>query len=84
MSKVVALQGFLDKDNFEYRFVDFFNIFRLKEENINLWKHPINKMFDEENVIYFNGKWREKYIEGHPTQEGCHNVSEVLYDSFNR
>ncbi len=84
MSKVVALQGFLEKHNFEYRFVDFFNIFRLKEENINLWKHPINKMFDEENVIYFNGKWREKYIEGHPTQEGCHNVSEVLYDSFNR
>ncbi len=84
MSLVVALQGFLEKNNFEYRFVDFFNILRLKEENVNLWSHPINKMFDLENVVYFGGKWREKYVKGHPTQEGCYNISEVLYDSINR
>ena len=29
-------------------------------------------------------EWKGKYVEGHPTAEGCINISEVLYDSFNR
>ena len=44
----------------------------------------VNKMLDDENIVYFGGDWREKFVEGHPTEEGCENISEVLYDSFNR
>jgi len=84
MSKLVALQGFLEKHNFNYRIVDFHNVLRLRNEKVNLWKHPINEMLDDKNIVYFDGEWREKYIDGHPTQKGCYNISEVLYDSFNR
>ncbi len=41
-------------------------------------------MIDEKNMHYFGGEWKDKYVEEHPTQEGAINVSEVLYDSFNR
>jgi len=89
ISKVVALQGFLEKNNFNYRMVDFFNIYRIKFQNHDLWEHPINQMIDEKNMHYFGGEWREKYVGvpeygSHPSPEGCVNVSEVLYDSFNR
>ena len=39
---------------------------------------------DKEKIITFDDVWKSKYVEGHPTQEGAENVSEVLYDSFNR
>jgi len=85
---VVALQGFLEKNNFNYRMVDFYNIHRIKFNNHNLWKHPINQMIDDKNIHYFDGGWREKYVGtthgSHPSDEGCVNISEVLYDSFNR
>ena len=47
-------------------------------------KHNINNMLNESKIIYFDGEWKKKYVDGHPTKEGCVNISEVLYDSFNR
>ena len=37
---------------------------------------------DKEKIITFDDVWKDKYVEGHPTQEGAINVSEVLYDSL--
>ena len=76
MTKVIALQGFLKSNNFNYRFVNFFNQIE--------GQHTITKLLDKEKVITFDDDWEDKYVEGHPTQEGAKNISEVLYDSFNR
>tara|TARA_Y100000592_G_scaffold34484_1_gene54825 strand:- start:3888 stop:4673 length:786 start_codon:yes stop_codon:yes gene_type:complete len=89
ISKVVALQGFLEKNNFDYRFVDFYNIYRYKFENHDFWKYPITELIDDTKIILFDAEWREKYVGtkahgSHPSDKGCVNVSEVLYDSFNR
>jgi len=34
----------------------------------------------------FDQSWKEKFVDdtSHPTKEGCENISEVIYDSFNR
>jgi len=84
MSKLVSLQCFLEQHNFDYKIVDFFNIIKLREEESDLWDYPINKMLNDENIVYFDGDWREEFVEGHPTEKGCVNISEVLYDSINR
>ena len=76
MTKVIALQGFLKSNNFNYRFIDFAN----ETER----QHNITDLLDKEKIITFDDIWKSKYVEGHPTQEGAENVSEVLYDSFNR
>ena len=76
MTKVIALEGFLKSNNFNYRFIDFAN----ETER----KHNITDLLDKEKIITFDDVWKSKYVEGHPTQEGAENVSEVLYDSFNR
>ena len=52
MSKLVALQGFLEKHNFNYRIVDFHNVLRLRNEKVNLWKHPINEMLDDKKLFF--------------------------------
>ena len=76
MTKIIALQGFLKSNNFNYRFIDFAN----ETER----QHNITDLLDKEKIITFDDVWKSKYVEGHPTQEGAENVSEVLYDSFNR
>lgn len=82
ITKIVSLQGFLEKNNFKYLIVDFFNIKRYKEENKEIWNLPINKKLDEEKIIYFDSKWKDKYVNGHPNEEGSYNISEVLYNEI--
>ena len=84
MSKLVGLQSFLENNNFEYRIVDFFNVGDVRKQENNWKKHNINNMLNESKIIYFDGEWKKKYVDGHPTKEGCVNISEVLYDSFDR
>ena len=76
LTKVIALQGFLKSNNFNYRFIDFAN----ETER----KHNITNLLDKEKIITFDDVWKDKYVSGHPTEKGCVNISEVLYDSFNR
>ena len=76
LTKVVALEGFLKSNNFNYRIIDFAN----ETER----KHNIINLLDKEKIITFDDNWKDKYVDGHPTAKGCINVSEVLYDSFNR
>tara|TARA_B100001113_G_scaffold215745_1_gene176939 strand:+ start:4723 stop:5502 length:780 start_codon:yes stop_codon:yes gene_type:complete len=76
LTKVVALEGFLKSNNFNYRFIDFAN--ETKKQ------HNIIDLLDKENIITFDDVWKDKYVYGHPTEKGCVNISEVLYDSINR
>ena len=76
MTKIIALEGFLKSNNFNYRFIDFAN----ETER----QHNITDLLDKEKIITFDDVWKSKYVKGHPTQMGAENVSEVLYDSFNR
>jgi hypothetical protein len=74
------LQSFLKQNNFEYKFVSFFD--QLKEMDL-----PIYNKLDKSKIVNFrDDSWRDLYIDetSHPTKEGCVNISEVLYDSFNR
>jgi hypothetical protein len=84
MSKLVGLQSFLENNNFEYRIVDFSSVGDMRKQKNNWKKHNINNMLNESKMIYFDGEWKKKYVDGHPTKEGCVNISEVLYDSFDR
>ena len=76
LTKIVALEGFLKSNNFNYRFIDFAGETKVQ--------HNIIDLLDKEKIITFDDVWKDKYVEGHPTQEGAINVGEVLYDSFNR
>ena len=77
-SKLLALKSFLEVNKFNYRIVDFI-VPREKSEVFD-----VDELYNDDNYIYFGKEWRGKYVDGHPTIEGCINVSEVLYDSFNR
>jgi len=70
-TQILLLQSFLNQNDFNYRFVNW------------------NTLIDSskfKNVISFDKSWKEKFIDdtSHPTEEGCVNISEVIYDSFNK
>ena len=70
-TQILLLQSFLNQNDFNYRFVNW------------------NKLIDSskfKNVISFDKSWKEKFIDdtSHPTEEGCENISEDIYDSFNK
>lgn len=70
-TQILLLQSFLNQNDFNYRFVNW------------------NTLIDSskfKNVISFDKSWKEKFIDNtsHPTEEGCVNISEVIYDSFNK
>jgi len=70
-TQILLLQSFLNQNDFNYRFVNW------------------NTLIDSskfKNVISFDNSWKEKFIDktSHPTKEGCVNISEVIYDSFNK
>jgi len=67
------LESFLKQKGFNYRFVNW----DMVEDISN---------FDIDNIILFDQSWKEKFVDdtSHPTKEGCENISEVIYDSFNR
>ena len=70
-TQILLLQSFLNQNNFNYRFVN--------------WNPYIsNSKF--ENVISFDKSWKNKFIDdtSHPTEKGCVNISEVIYDNINR
>ena len=79
ITQIILLQSFLKQNNFEYKFVSFFD--QLKEMDL-----PIYNKLDKSKIVNFRDSWRDLYIDetSHPTKEGCVNISEVLYDSFNR
>lgn len=77
-SKLLALKSFLKVNKFNYRIVDFV-VPKEKSEVFDM-----DKIYSDDNFIYFDTEWGDKYNDGHPTEEGCINISEVLYDSFNR
>ena len=77
-SKLLALKSFLEVNKFNYRIVDFI----VPKEKSEVF--DVDELYNDDNYIYFGKEWRGKYVDGHPTIEGCINVSEVLYDSFNR
>jgi hypothetical protein len=80
ITQIILLQSFLKQNNFEYKFVSFFG--QLKEMDL-----PIYNKLDKSKIVNFrDDSWRDLYIDetSHPTKEGCVNISEVLYDSFNR
>ncbi len=77
-AKLLALKSFLEVNKFNYRIVDFI----VPKDNSEVF--DVDKLYNDDNYVYFGTKWRDKYVDGHPTAEGCINVSEVLYDSFNR
>ncbi len=69
---ILLLQSFLKEYNYNYRFVS--------------WSPSQHKNPKFENVILFDKSWRNEFVDdtSHPTIEGCENISEVIYDSFNR
>jgi len=71
-TQILLLQSFLKQNNFNYRFVNW-NMFL---DNPKL-----------ENTILFDDAWKKEFVDektSHPSEEGCVNISEVLYDSFNK
>jgi len=79
ITNLISLQSFLKQNKFEYRIINFLT--QLKEMDL-----PIYNKLDKSKIINFRGDWRDLYIDdtSHPTKEGCVNISEVIYDSFNR
>ena len=70
---IILLESFLKQKGFNYRFVNW----DMVEDTSN---------FDTDNIILFDQSWKKKFVDNtsHPTKEGCENISEVIYDSFNR
>ena len=79
VTNLISLQSFLKQNKFKYRIVNFLD--QSKEMDL-----PIYNKLDKSKIINFRGDWRDLYIDdtSHPTKEGCVNISEVIYDSFNR
>ena len=79
ITNLISLQSFLKQNKFKYRIVNFLD--QSKEMDL-----PIYNKLDKSKIINFRGDWRDLYIDdtSHPTKEGCVNISEVIYDSFNR
>ena len=79
ISNLVLFQSFLKENNFNYKFISFDSILEKMD-------FPICNKLDKSKIINFNGDWSKLYIDNtsHPTKEGCINISEVIYDSFNR
>jgi hypothetical protein len=71
-TQILLLQSFLNQNDFNYRFVNW------------------NTLIDSskfKNVISFDNSWKEKFVDektNHPSEEGCVNISEVIYDNFNK
>lgn len=70
--QILLLQSFLKDNNYDYRFIS--------------WAPTIHNNPKFENVITFDNDWRNKFVDktSHPTILGCHNISEVIYDSINK
>ena len=73
--KKAEMEGFrtwLKENNYDYRFIS--------------WAPYLHENIKFENVILFDKSWKDEFIDdtSHPTIEGCENISEVIYDSFNR
>ena len=79
ITNLISLQSFLKQNKFKYRIVNFLD--QSKEMDL-----PIYNKLDKSKIINFRGDWRDLYIDdtSHPTKEGCVNISEVIYDSFNK
>ena len=71
-TEILLLQSFLKENNYDYRFIS--------------WAPYLHENIKFENVILFDKSWKDEFIDdtSHPTIEGCENISEVIYDSFNR
>ena len=70
---IILLESFLKQRGFNYRFINW----DMVEDISN---------FDTDNIILFDQSWRQKFVDitSHPSKEGCENISEIIYDSFNR
>mgnify|MGYP003110811895 FL=1 len=71
-TNILLLQSFLKENNYDYKFIS--------------WAPSIHNNSKFENIISFDKSWKNKFVDdtSHPTKEGCENISEVIYDSFNR
>ena len=71
-TEILLLQSFLKENNYDYRFIS--------------WEPYLHENIKFENVISFDKSWKDEFVDdtSHPTIEGCENISEVIYDSFNR
>ena len=78
VTKLLALQAFLENNNFNYRIVDFV------VPKLNPKPFIMDNIYSGDNFIHFGRKWKDKYGNGHPTKDACIDISAVLYDSFNR
>lgn len=71
-TQILLLQSFLKENNYDYRFIS--------------WAPHLHENIKFENVILFDDAWKKEFVDdtAHPTEKGCENISEVLYDSFNK
>jgi len=79
ITQIILLQSFLKQNNFEYRIVNFNQLETYPNK-------PLYKKLDKSKVINFNASWIKLYTDdtAHPTEMGCENITEVIYDSINK
>jgi hypothetical protein len=71
-TQILLLQSFLKENNYDYRFIS--------------WAPHLHENIKFENVILFDDAWKNEFVDdtAHPTEKGCVNISEVIYDNINR
>ena len=77
VTNVVYLQSYLKQNNFDYRFINFDQL------DFDL-DFPILKQIDTSKIITFDSKPYKNDPTAHPNKEHCIEISERIYDSFDR